>query len=39
MPPPITSSALVKIVVATQPPVALGMEKEPPSGGVAKEAR
>ena len=39
VPPPIIGSALVKIVVATQPPVALGMEKEPPSGGVAKEAR
>ena len=39
VPPPITGSASVKIVVATQPPAVSGMEREPPSGGVAKEAR
>ena len=30
---------LVKEVVVAQPPAALGVEKEPPSGGVAEEAR
>ena len=39
VPPPVTSGALVKEVVTTQSPATLGMEKEPPSGGMAKEAR
>ena len=39
MPPPVTSGALVKVVGTTQSPATLGMEKEPPSGGMAKEAR
>ena len=38
MPPPVTSGALVKVVGTTQSPATLGMEKEPPSGGMAKEA-
>ena len=39
VPPPVTSGALVKEVVTTQSPATLGVEKEPPSGGMAKEAR
>ena len=34
-----TGDALVKEVVATQPFPALGVEKKPPSGGVAREPR
>ena len=39
VPPLVTSGALVKEVVTTQSPATLGVEKEPPSGGMAKEAR
>ena len=39
MPPPVTGYALVKKVVAAQPAAALGVKKEPPSGGVAEEVR
>ena len=35
----VTGDALVKEVVAAQPFAALGVEKKPPSGGVAREAR
>ena len=38
MPPPITSGALKEVVV-TRLPVALGMEKKPPSWGVIGEAK
>ena len=39
MPPLVIGGDLMKEVVVAQPPAALGVEKEPPSGGVAKEAR
>ena len=39
VPRPVTSGALVKETVTTQSPATLGVEKEPPSGGMAKEAR
>ena len=38
MPPPVTSGALKEVVV-TRLPVALGMEKKPPSWGVIGEAK
>ena len=38
VPPPVIGGAL-KEVVATQLPTALGVEKEPPSGGVVREAK
>lgn len=37
VPPPLIGGALLEGVVATQPPIALGVENEPPSGGVARE--
>ena len=37
VPPPVISGALLEGVVATQPSAALGVENEPPSGGMAKE--
>ena len=39
VPRPVTSGALVKETVTTQSPATLGVEKESPSGGMAKEAR
>ena len=39
MPRPVTIGALVKETVTTQSPATLGVEKESPSGGMAKEAR
>ena len=39
MPPSVTNGALVQIGVAAQPSVTSRMEREPPSGGVAEEAR
>ena len=39
VPRPVTSGALVKETVTTQSPATLGVEKEPPSGGMAKEVR
>ena len=39
MPPSVTNGALVQIGVAAQPSVTSSMEREPPSGGVAEEAR
>ena len=35
----VIGDALVKEVVVAQPSAALGVEKKPPSGGVAREAR
>ena len=37
VPPPVTGGALLEGVVATQPPTALGVENEPPSGCVSRE--
>ena len=39
MPPPMTGGALAQEIVAAQPTAASGVEKEPPSGGVAEEIK
>ena len=39
VPPPMFDGALVKEVITAQSTTALGVEKKPPSGGVAREAR
>ena len=39
MPPPVIGGALAQETVAGQPTAALGVEKEPPSGGVVEEIK